>query len=211
MLAFELSDKYRNPAVILTDGFVGQMMEPIELPDPVNHIPNKPWAVDGSATTEKNLITSIYLDPGVLEEHNQKLQEKYRSIEDAEVRFEEVYTEDAELVVIGYGIVSRILQTVVEESRVRGLKVGMLRPITLWPFPKKRIQQLAATAKVFLVCELSNGQMVDDVRLALEGRRPVRFYNFRKTGSVIRPLFQKTGSGTPYNPLLSRLRSWRNS
>lgn len=183
MLAFELSDTYRNPAVILTDGFVGQMMEPVELPEPVNHISDKPWAVDGTATTEKNLISSIYLEPSVLEEHNQKLQEKYREIENAEVRFEEIYTDDADLVVIGYGIVSRILQTVVDECRARGLKVGMLRPITLWPFPQKRIQELAESAKVFLVSELSNGQMVDDVRLALDGRRPVRFYG-RMGGSV---------------------------
>jgi len=183
MLAFELADQYRNPAIILTDGFVGQMMEPVELPAPVKHIADKPWAVDGTAATEKNLISSIYLEPSVLEEHNLKLQQKYRKIEEAEVRFEEFHTEDADVIMIGYGIVSRMLQTVVEESRAKGMRVGMLRPITLWPFPTKRIQELASTAKMFFVCELSNGQMVDDVRLALDGRRPTKFYG-RMGGSV---------------------------
>jgi len=183
MLAFELADKYRNPAVILTDGFVGQMMEPLELPQPVTELPPKPWAVDGTAATDKNLISSIYLESWELEEHNRKLQDKYQGIEDAEVRYEEFYTDDAEMVMIGYGIVSRVLQTVAEEARSRGLRVGLLRPITLWPFPQKRIQELAETAKLFFVAELSNGQMVDDVHLALNGKRPVQFYG-RMGGSV---------------------------
>lgn len=183
MLAFELADKYRNPAVILADGFVGQMMEPVELPSPVGKLPEKDWAVDGTARTAGNLITSIYLEPAELEEHNRKLQEKYRRIEDAEVRYEEIQTEDAEIVMIGYGIVSRILQTVVDEARAQGMRIGLLRPITLWPFPKEPIQRLASSAKLFFVSELSNGQMVDDVRLALDGRRPVKFYG-RMGGSV---------------------------
>ena len=183
MLAFELADEYRNPTVILTDGFVGQMMEPLELPQPVTELPPKPWAVDGTAATDKNLISSIYLESWELEEHNRKLQDKYQGIEDAEVRYEEFYTDDAEMVMIGYGIVSRVLQTVAEEARSRGLRVGLLRPITLWPFPKKRIKELAETAKLFFVAELSNGQMVDDVRLALNGKRPVQFYG-RMGGSV---------------------------
>ncbi|MFQ6112881.1 MAG: 3-methyl-2-oxobutanoate dehydrogenase subunit VorB [bacterium] len=183
MLAFELADKYRNPAVILADGFVGQMMEPVELPEPVTKLPPKPWALDGTEKTCGNLITSIYLDPTELEARNRKLQQKYRKIEEAEVRYEESNVEDAEVIVMGYGIISRILQTVVEEARSQGLQAGLLRPVTLWPFPKKRIQELAETAKLFFVSELSNGQMLDDVRLALDGKRPTRFYG-RMGGSV---------------------------
>jgi len=176
MLAFDLAEKYRNPAVVLSDGFVGQMMEPIELPEPVTKIPPKPWAVAATAATANNLISSIYLEPTELEAHNLRLQEKYRKIEAAEVRFEEIQVEDADIVMIGYGIVSRILQTVVNEAREKGIKVGLLRPITLWPFPAKRIRELAASAKLFFVCELSNGQMVDDVKLALNGKKPTKFY-----------------------------------
>jgi pyruvate/2-oxoacid:ferredoxin oxidoreductase alpha subunit len=183
MLAFELADKYRNPVVVLADGFIGQMMEPVKLPEPVNNIPVKNWKVDGTAATKKNLLSSIYLDSDELEEHNIKLQTKYAKIEESEVRFEEAYTDDADIILIGYGIVSRILQSVVEEARQEGIKAGLLRPISLFPFPKKKINQLAEKAKLFFVCELSNGQMVDDVRLALEGKRPVKFYG--RMGGVV--------------------------
>ncbi len=186
MLAFELADKYRTPAVILTDGFVGQMMEPVQLPEPVTELPAKPWAVDGTPETANNLVSSIYLEAPVLEAHNEKLQQKYREISDHEVRWEQIYTDDAEIIIVGYGIVSRILQTAVEAARAQGIAVGLLRPITLFPFPVKRIQELAETASVFLVAELSNGQMVDDVRLALDGRRPTKFYG-RMGGSVPSP------------------------
>ncbi len=175
-LAFELADKYRNPVVVLTDGFVGQMMEPVELPEPITKLPEKSWIVDGTAKTVKNLISSIELEPDDLEEHNYKLQEKYSRISEAEVIYDELYTEDAELILMGYGIVSRVLQSVVEEARSENLPVGLLRPITLWPFPTKRIQEISNTAKLFFVIEMSNGQMVDDVRLALEGRRPTKFF-----------------------------------
>ncbi len=183
MQAFELADKYRTPVVVLADGFVGQMMEPVELPEPVTDIPPKPWAVDGTKKNAENLITSIYMDPIELEEHNLKLQEKYKKIEESEGLLEELHTEDAEVILMGYGIVSRILQTVVEEARSQGIPAGLLRPITLMPFPEKRIKELAETAKLFFVSELSNGQMIDDVRLALEGKRPTKFYG-RMGGSV---------------------------
>ncbi len=183
MLAFELADKYRTPVVILTDGFVGQMMEPVELPQAVTKVQPKPWALDGTSKTNTNLISSFYMDPVELEVHNLKLQEKYGRIEEAEARYEEFYVDDAEVIMIGYGIVSRILQTVAEEARAEGCAVGLLRPVTLWPFPTKRIQELASGAKRFFVAELSNGQMVDDVRLALEGRRPVEFYG--KMGGLV--------------------------
>jgi pyruvate/2-oxoacid:ferredoxin oxidoreductase alpha subunit len=183
MLAFELADNYRTPVAILTDGFIGQMMEPVELPKPVENIPLKTWNVNGTAETKKNLISSIYLDPDELEEHNIKLQTKYMKIEESEVRFEEFHTEDAEIIVIGYGIVSRILQSVIEKARAEGIKAGLLRPISLFPFPKKKINQLADKAKLFFVCEMSNGQMVDDVRLALNGKTPVKFYG--RMGGIV--------------------------
>ncbi len=183
MLAFELADKYRTPVVILTDGFIGQMMEPVELPKPVENIPVKSWRVDGTEKTKKNLVSSIFLDADDLEEHNIKLQNKYAKIEESEVRVEEIYTEDAEIVMVGYGIVSRILLSVVEEARAEGIKAGLLRPISLFPFPKKKINQLADKTKLFFVCEMSNGQMVDDVRLALNGKKPVKFYG--RMGGVV--------------------------
>jgi len=175
-LAFELADKYRNPAVVLTDGFVGQMMEPVKLPEPITELPEKPWIVDGTAKTVDNLISSIELEPIDLEDHNRKLQEKYDRITEAEVRYEELNTEGAEVILMGYGIVSRVLQSVIDEARSGGLPVGLLRPITLWPFPTKKIKELSETAKLFFISEMSNGQMVDDVRLALEGRCQTQFY-----------------------------------
>ena len=183
MLAFELADKYRTPVVVLADGFIGQMMEPVELPDPVNKIPTKNWQVDGTKETKNNLISSIYLDENDLEEHNIKLQIKYRKIQETEARFEEIQTDDAEIILMGYGIVSRVLQTVVEEAREEGIKAGLLRPITLFPFPKDIINKLCDRAKVFFVCEMSNGQMVDDVRLALNGKCPVKFYG--RMGGIV--------------------------
>jgi 2-oxoisovalerate ferredoxin oxidoreductase alpha subunit len=183
MLAFELADKYRNPVAVLTDGFIGQMMEPVELPEPVKDLPLKNWRVDGTKETKDNLISSIFLEADELEEHNIKLQTKYHKAEESEVLFEELHTQDAEIILMGYGIVSRILQSVVEEARAEGIKVGLLRPITLFPFPKKKINELADTSEVFLVCEMSNGQMVDDVRLALNGKRPVKFYG--RMGGVV--------------------------
>lgn len=175
-LAFELADKYRNPVVVLTDGFIGQMMEPVMLPEPVTEFPEKSWVVDGTAKTAENLISSIELEPEDLEKHNIKLQNKYKTISENEVRFEEFYTEDAEVILMGYGIVSRVLQSVVDEARSEGMPVGLLRPLTLFPFPTQKIQELSKTAKLFFISEMSNGQMVDDVRLALEGRRPVKFF-----------------------------------
>ncbi|MFQ6618082.1 MAG: 3-methyl-2-oxobutanoate dehydrogenase subunit VorB, partial [Fidelibacterota bacterium] len=128
ILAFDLADKYRNPVVILTDGFIGQMMEAVEFPEPVKEFPAKPWAIKGDKETAKNLITSIELDPDDLEKHIKHLEEKYESIRQNEVRFEEFMIEDAELVTVGYGIVSRILYSCIDRLREEGLKVGLLRP-----------------------------------------------------------------------------------
>ncbi|MBN2412567.1 3-methyl-2-oxobutanoate dehydrogenase subunit VorB [candidate division KSB1 bacterium] len=183
MLAFELADKYRNPAVILADGFVGQMMEPVEFPEPVKKLPEKPWAIKADSDDENRLISSIDLELEKLEQHNLELFKKYADIEANHVKYENYLLDDAEIVLIGYGVVSRVLQTVVDELRQRDIKIGMLRPISLWPFPKKQIAELAKRVKEFFVVELSAGQMVDDVRLAVNGKIPVHFYS--RMGGVV--------------------------
>ena len=184
VLAFDLADKYRNPAGLLADGFIGQMMEAVEIPEaksiPYDHTD---WAVRGDAATRKNLISSIYLEPLVLEQHNLKLDRKYREIAADEVRYEAYRTEDAELVVIAFGIVSRIVYSTIDQARELGLKVGLLRPITLWPFPSQVIAELAETARAFLSVELNTGQMIEDIKLAIVGRRPVHFYG--RCGGVV--------------------------
>lgn len=177
VLAFDLADTYRNPVCILADGFTGQMMEPVTVPVarpvPFDHTS---WCVRGDAATHRNLISSIYLESEDLERHNLKLDEKYRRIARDEVRFEEYQVEDADLIVVAFGIVSRIVYSTVDQARAQGLKVGLLRPITLWPFPGARLAELAARDVRFLSAELSTGQMVEDVRLAVAGRAPVHFY-----------------------------------
>lgn len=183
MLAFELADKYRNPVVVLTDAYIGQMMEPVEFPKERKKVPYKDWALYGDAKSRKNLITSILMNTQLLEDHNRKLLQKYQEMEAKEVRYEGLKIDDAELVLVGYGIVSRMLQNVVEILRSEGKKVGLLRPITLFPFPKKKIGELTSHAKHFLVAELSNGQMVDDVRLSVNGKSEVHYYG-RMGGAV---------------------------
>ncbi len=185
MLAFELADRYRNPVYILTDGAIGQMKEPVEFPDHIPALPEKPWALGAGAQYNDNLISSIFLDGDELEAHNRLLQEKYARIAADEVRYEEFLVDDAEVITIGFGIVARILRSAVEILRKEGHKVGLLRPITLWPFPDKRLAELADSARIrsFIVSELNDGQMVKDVRLAVLGRKPVEFYN-RMGGNI---------------------------
>jgi pyruvate/2-oxoacid:ferredoxin oxidoreductase alpha subunit len=175
-LAFDLADKYRNPVIVLADGCVGQMMEPVVFADPRPVPPPPEWAVTGTAETRRNMLTSLYIETDLAEEHLLKLQEKYRDAERNETRAECWRTDDAEIVLVGYGIVGRILKAVVELGRARGMKLGLLRPITLFPFPSRMLRGLAERAKAFVAVELSTGQMVDDVRLAIEGRRPVEFF-----------------------------------
>src|SRR6476469_996654 len=162
VLAFELADKYRNPAVVLTDGFVGQMMEPLDLQYRDIVVPEKPWAVKGTAETRKNMVSSIYLEPDDLEAHQRRMEAKYIRAQHAETRCEQYCTEDADLIVVGYGIVSRVLRSAVDEARKQGIKVGLFRPITLWPFPTKQLAKTALHVQKLLVVELSNGQMVED-------------------------------------------------
>jgi pyruvate/2-oxoacid:ferredoxin oxidoreductase alpha subunit len=176
VLAFELADRYRNPVVVLADGSVGQMMEPVSFPEPLP-VPAAPaWAVTGTAATRGNLVNSIHLEPDVLESHIRALEAKYLEAERSESRCETWRVEDAEIVLVGYGIVGRVLRAVVEAARDRGIRAGLLRPITLFPFPNRAIRALAGTARSFVVVEMSTGQLVEDVRLALEGIRPVEMY-----------------------------------
>ena len=186
ILAFELADKYRNPAIVLTDGFIGQMIEPLELEERQIPQPEKAWAVTGVRETRKNLINSIYLEPDALEAHVRHLAEKYRQAQEQEPRHELYLAEDAEVLVVGYGIVSRVLRSAVEQVRKFGLRAGLFRPITLWPFPSKALAEAAARCHSVLVVELSTGMMVEDVRLALDGRVPVEFYG-RCGGNVPAP------------------------
>ena len=183
VLAFELADKYRNPAVILADGFIGQMMEPLELEYREIVPPEKPWAVKGTAETRKNLISSIFLEPDDLEAHQRHLESKYEQVRKNETCWEIYDADDADILLVGYGITSRILRSAVEEARSLGQRVGLFRPITLWPFPSEALARVAANAQKVLVVELSNGQMVEDVRLALNGKVPVEFYG-RTGGNV---------------------------
>ncbi len=185
MLAFELADRYRNPVFILTDGATGQMMEPVEFPDAVVRPPEKDWAVGVGPGPRENLISSIFLDGDELEAHNKILQAKYDKMEAEEVRFEEFQLDDAELVTVGFGIVARVLRSAVLQLRSEGLKVGLLRPITLWPFPNEKLEELAERDSVrrFVTVEMSHGQMVKDVKLAVLGRKPVELY--RRMGGNI--------------------------
>jgi pyruvate/2-oxoacid:ferredoxin oxidoreductase alpha subunit len=182
-LAFELADRYRNPVVLMADGFIGQMMEPVEFSQTAVKPEQPEWAVAGTEATRGNVITSLHLDSDSLEAHQNHLEAKYRRAQECEARAEEWRTEDAEIVLTGYGIVARILKAVAAEARDLGLKVGVLRPITLFPFPSAHFQRLAKSARVFVTVEMSNGQMVEDVRLALNGARPVEFFS-RVGGNV---------------------------
>lgn len=185
-LAFDLADEYRNPVMILGDGILGQMMEPIEVVRkhlhgrPANHdsrlSSHKPWALTGCKGRKPNVIRSLYLGEGELEEFNRILQMKFNKIKSKEVRFESVYTEDSDLVVVAYGTTSRIARSAISRARQERLHVGMLRPVTLWPFPEAQLDKLTKKAKAFLVVEMSAGQMVEDVKLSVLGKRPIHFY-----------------------------------
>lgn len=192
-LAFELAFKYRNPAMILSDGVIGQMMEKVELgeykPRWTNEYieENYPWATLGNRNgRDRNIITSVQLEASVQEAFNHKLQNKYRECEENEVRYEEFMCDDAEYLIVAYGSSARICQKSVELAREKGIKVGMLRPITLWPFPTKQIAALADQVKGMLSVEMSAGQMVEDVRLSVNGKVPVEHYG-RFGGAIHSP------------------------
>ena len=184
-LAFEVGEKYRVPAMILSDGMLGQMMEPVEFPEKKDVvIPEKPWAANGHQNKrDKNIINSLYIQPEVLEDLVKERYERYEKIKAEEQRAEEFMTEDAEIVVVAFGASSRVARSAIKAAREEGIKVGMIRPITLWPFPEKAIEKTVSTAKKYLCVEMNMGQMVDDVRLVVNGRKPVEF--FGRTGGVI--------------------------
>ncbi|NLV49763.1 MAG: 3-methyl-2-oxobutanoate dehydrogenase subunit VorB [Clostridiales bacterium] len=184
-LAFDLADKYRMPSMVFSDGMLGQMMEPVLLPDMSSAKPvDKPWAVTGTQKKRKhNIVNSLYLDPKLLEQTNFERFERYAAIAENEQRWEEFMTEDAEYIVVAYGASSRICRSAVVAARAAGIKAGLLRPITLWPFVTKPIDKLSSTAKAFIAVEMSMGQMVEDVKLAVNGRLPVHF--FGHTGGII--------------------------
>ncbi len=185
-LAFELAFKYRNPAMILTDGVIGQMMEKVELFDqvPRNTEFDQSWVTTGrKGGRERNIITSLDLDPARFEKHNHHIQSKYREIVKNEVRFESIQCDDAEYILIAYGSSARICQKTVKLAREKGIKAGLLRPITLFPFPYDEIRKYAYQVKGFLTIELSAGQMVEDVQLAVGDKVDVEFYG--RVGGMI--------------------------
>ncbi len=189
-VAFNLADKYRNPVIVLGDGMLGQMMEPVQLPPcalrPAAGEFKKPWALTGSQGRKQNIIKSFYMREGELEEANLRLQKKYAQITKDEQRYEEMETKDARIILVAYGSMARIVKSAVKSLRAKGIKAGLLRPITLWPFPVKAFQQTnRQTDKQinYLTIEMSYGQMVEDVRLTVSGRARVDFLG-RSGGGV---------------------------
>lgn len=185
--AFDKADEYRTPVLILGDGVLGQMMEPVELPEITPKQVDKPWALTGAAGRPGKVIRSLYMLPGEeggLERQNYKLKAKYDRMAEHEVMYETVLTEDAEIVVVAFGTSARIAKTAVNLARAEGIKAGLIRPITLFPFPEKIIASIAERTERFLVVEMNLGQMVEDVRLAVNGKAPVSFYG-RPGGAVL--------------------------
>ena len=191
MLAFDLAEKYRNPVMLIGDGMIGQMMEPVELPDQPREDTeikgHEDWATTGCEGRERHLVKTLFLDAEENFAHNRVLAAKYKEIEANELRYAEEGIEDVEgdldVLIVSYGTMARICTTSMEELRARGLKVGLHRPVTVWPFPYARIRELADRAKRVVAVEMSMGQLVDDVRAAVQGVTPVDYYG--KTGGIV--------------------------
>jgi 2-oxoglutarate ferredoxin oxidoreductase subunit alpha len=194
-LAFDLADQYRMTVMVLADGLLGQMIEPVVLDEkPRRKLPPKDWALTGADAREQNIIRSLLLGEGVLEQHNFDLQEKYKQIQKDEVLCEQDCVEDAEIVLVAYGTSARIVRSAVSRARAEGIKAGWIRPVTLWPFPFEQIGNAANELRIFLAVEMSMGQMVEDVRLAVNGKSPVF-------------LHARTGGGMPtVDELLEKIR-----
>ena len=176
-LAFDLADYYRMTVVVLADGILGQMMEPVVLEKKQGRkLPPKDWALTGADGRKQNIIRSLWLKEGALEELNYKLQAKYKEVEKNEVLCEEYQVDDADIIVVAYGVAARIVRSAVTKARQERIKVGWIRPITLWPFPTEQISKAAGEFRIFLTVEMSLGQMVEDVKLAVAGKAPVLFY-----------------------------------
>jgi 2-oxoglutarate ferredoxin oxidoreductase subunit alpha len=183
-LAFDLAEKYLNIACVLLDGSIGQMMEPVELPSmrPVKRR-EYPWATTGAMGRERNVLTSIYLEPLDEEETNLRLLKRWAEVQANELRYKEYFLEDAEIIVVGFGTAGRVALSAVRAAREQGIKVGLFRPVTVSPYPYQRVSELAEQANSLLVVEMNAGQMLEDVRLAVNGRTPIEFYG--RLGGVI--------------------------
>lgn len=182
--AFDLADEYRMPAMILADGLLGQMMEPVTFPEKKESFKEKPWAANGhGGKREHNIINSLYLQPDVLENSVKARFERYEEVKAKCAEAETYLTEDADIIVTAYGATARVAKSAVNAAREQGIKAGLIRPVTLWPFPVKAYQKAAETAKLFLCAEMSMGQMIDDVKLAVSCSKPVEFYG--RTGGII--------------------------
>ncbi|MGO1371482.1 MAG: 3-methyl-2-oxobutanoate dehydrogenase subunit VorB [Senegalia sp. (in: firmicutes)] len=185
MESFDVAEQYRNPVMVIGDGMIGQMMEPVEFNEPKKRtIAPKTWATDGTKGKRKpNIINSLYIDPQVLENHVLKLEKKYDEIRKNETRYENYNVDDADVVVVAYGTTSRIVKNAIVKCEEEGMKVGLIRPITLWPFPDKAFEEITDKTKAVLTVEMSTGQMIDDVKIAVNGKKPVYFYG--RTGGMV--------------------------
>jgi 2-oxoglutarate/2-oxoacid ferredoxin oxidoreductase subunit alpha len=183
-LAFDLAEKYRTIACLLLDGSIGQMMEPVELPA-MREVKRRefPWATTGAGGRQRHVLTSIYLEPNDEEQTNIRLLRRWQEVQENEIRFKEYYLEDAEVIVVGFGTAGRVALSAVRAAREQGIKVGLFRPVTVAPFPYARVAELASQAKTLLVVEMNSGQMLEDVRLAVNGRTPIEFYG--RLGGVV--------------------------
>ncbi|MBR5460315.1 MAG: 3-methyl-2-oxobutanoate dehydrogenase subunit VorB [Clostridia bacterium] len=182
--AFDLADKYRMPVMLLADGTIGQMMEPVELPEEKTSTVEKPWALTGTKMQRQhNIVNSLYLNTELLEKTNFERFEKYKQVEENEVMYESFMMEDADICVVSFGITARVSKNAIIEARRQGIKVGLIRPITVWPFPKQPILEAANKVKAFISVEMSMGQMLEDIKLACECKKPVHLCN--RVGGMI--------------------------
>lgn len=185
MEAFDVAEQYRNPVMVIGDGMIGQMMEPVEFNEPKKRpLAPKTWATDGTkGKRNPNIINSLFMEAQELEDHILKLEKKYDEIKKNETRYENVNVADADVVVVAYGTTSRIVKNAIAKCEEEGMKVGLIRPITLWPFPDKAFDEITDRTKGVLTVEMSTGQMIDDVKIALNGSKPVYFYG--RTGGMV--------------------------
>ncbi len=181
--AFDIADSYRTPVMILGDGMLGQMKEPVVFQEPVKDLPEKEWALRGRGEGPSRYMASLILDVNEMERHNWELVRKYQEITKNEIRYEEYMLDDAEIVAVAYGTTARIAKAAIKRVRKEGIPAGLLRPITLWPFPKQPLVELSSRVKSFIVFEMSTGQMVEDVQLSLEGRSRIQFHG--RPGGVV--------------------------
>jgi len=185
--SFEIADYYRNPVMVLVDGLIGQMMESVDFDKPIKKrfIPEKDWATTGTRNHpgRRNIINSLFLDPNELENHNLELHKKYQQIKNNETKYELINMESPEYVIVAYGTMARICRSAIEMLKEEGIEVGMIRPVTLWPYPKKAFDLIPTTTKGILCVEMSMGQMLDDVQIANKGRFDVGFYG--RVGGIV--------------------------